>query len=219
MENQPHHWTNNVYLFNTFISFLFTHPIWDVTDTEVKTLCTLTISTHTSRVGCDNVRRIFSQCRSDFYSHIPCGMWHGNGLSINSSIKISTHTSRVGCDLPALHNIANRFYFYSHIPCGMWLELMVSSSTPYNFYSHIPCGMWQDSGGCRGWGNISTHTSRVGCDGVPSISVSWYKISTHTSRVGCDAESNQIAAAYINISTHTSRVGCDFSPSKALMCM
>ena len=53
MENQPHHWTNNVYLFNTFISFLFTHPIWDVTDTEVKTLCTLTISTHTSRVGCD----------------------------------------------------------------------------------------------------------------------------------------------------------------------
>ena len=56
---------------------------------------------------------------------------------------------------------------------------------------------------------ISTHTSRVGCDGVPSISVSWYKISTHTSRVGCDAESNQIAAAYINISTHTSRVGCD----------
>ena len=27
--------------------------MWDVTDTEVKTLCTLTISTHTSRVGCD----------------------------------------------------------------------------------------------------------------------------------------------------------------------
>ena len=142
MENQPHHWTNNVYLFNTFISFLFTHPIWDVTDTEVKTLCTLTISTHTSRVGCDNVRRIFSQCRSDFYSHIPCGMWHGNGLSINSSIKISTHTSRVGCDLPALHNIANRFYFYSHIPCGMWPILEAQGEQQYDFYSHIPCGMW-----------------------------------------------------------------------------
>ena len=139
---------------------------------------------------------IHKQQYQNFYSHIPCGMW------------------------PILEAQGEQQYdFYSHIPCGMWLELMVSSSTPYNFYSHIPCGMWQDSGGCRGWGNISTHTSRVGCDGVPSISVSWYKISTHTSRVGCDAESNQIAAAYINISTHTSRVGCDFSPSKALMCM
>ena len=57
IENQPHHWTNNVYLFNTFISFLSTHPMWDVTDTEVKTLCTLTISTHTSRVGCDDYQR------------------------------------------------------------------------------------------------------------------------------------------------------------------
>ena len=28
--------------------------MWDVTDTEVKTLCTLTISTHTSRVRCDD---------------------------------------------------------------------------------------------------------------------------------------------------------------------
>ena len=31
--------------------------MWDVTDTEVKTLCTLTISTHTSRVGCDDYQR------------------------------------------------------------------------------------------------------------------------------------------------------------------
>lgn len=28
--------------------------MWDMTDTEVKTLCTLTISTHTSRVRCDD---------------------------------------------------------------------------------------------------------------------------------------------------------------------
>lgn len=32
--------------------------MWDVTDTEVKTLCTLTISTHTSRVGCDAIYSI-----------------------------------------------------------------------------------------------------------------------------------------------------------------
>lgn len=40
--------------------------MWDVTDTEVKTLCTLTISTHTSRVGCDAIYSIFQS----HYSHI-----------------------------------------------------------------------------------------------------------------------------------------------------
>ena len=33
---------------------------------------------------------------------------------------------------------------------------------------------------------ISTHTSRVGCDGSPVSPVGAEKISTHTSRVGCD---------------------------------
>ena len=97
MENQPHHWTNNVYLFNTFISFLFTHPMWDVTDTEVKTLCTLTISTHTSRVGCD-----LAILRNLQY------------------MEISTHTSRVGCDHSYYCVSAYYWHFYSHIPCGMW---------------------------------------------------------------------------------------------------
>ena len=56
--------------------------------------------------------------------------------------------------------------------------------------------------------NISTHTSRVGCD-LFSVSLSALSaISTHTSRVGCDAD--LIARpALVCISTHTSRVGCD----------
>ena len=48
--------------------------MWDVTDTEVKTLCTLTISTHTSRVGCDIRVFIMKKENRYFYSHIPCGM-------------------------------------------------------------------------------------------------------------------------------------------------
>ena len=61
---------------------------------------------------------------------------------------------------------------------------------------------------CEGGYDISTHTSRVGCDfgfgGLHGAS----KISTHTSRVGCDAEQgNTYLITYI--STHTSRVGCD----------
>ena len=33
---------------------------------------------------------------------------------------------------------------------------------------------------------ISTHTSRVGCDGITGWRHFLYHISTHTSRVGCD---------------------------------
>ena len=59
-----------------------------------------TISTHTSRVGCDTVEQ--------WHQYITGG--------------ISTHTSRVGCDYFSNHP-SDRFflYFYSHIPCGMWL--------------------------------------------------------------------------------------------------
>ena len=46
--------------FSRFISdeprrFLLTHPVWDVTDNPPIFLIKLIISTHTSRVGCDNV--------------------------------------------------------------------------------------------------------------------------------------------------------------------
>ena len=55
--------------------FLLTHPVWDVTITHRTDLENLTISTHTSRVGCD-----------------------GEGEAIPFTQFISTHTSRVGCD-------------------------------------------------------------------------------------------------------------------------
>ena len=157
------------------LRFLLTHPVWDVTGipTDITPVWT------------------------NFYSHIPCGMWHGNGLSINSSIKISTHTSRVGCDLPALHNIANRFYFYSHIPCGMWPILEAQGEQQYDFYSHIPCGMWRP------------------------VKVTVWRSETFllTHPVWDVTETRARKRSNIYISTHTSRVGCDFSPSKALMCM
>ena len=78
---------------------------------------------------------------------------------------------------------------------------------------------------------ISTHTSRVGCDKVTmkqyenkykfllthpvwdvtttaDVNDNVLPISTHTSRVGCD---HMLSAPYFynQISTHTSRVGCD----------
>ena len=93
--------------------------MWDVTDTEVKTLCTLTISTHTSRVGCDR-----NLC-----------------FSLNAIDGISTHTSRVGCDVMICFNV-KPFHISTHTsrvgcdgPYGM------ETTCVENFYSHIPCGM------------------------------------------------------------------------------
>ena len=189
------------------------------------------ISTHTSRVGCDQGGGSIRRAAINFYSHIPCGMWHSSSVIPSAleifllthpvwdvtcrnptwvaRIHISTHTSRVGCDR-----------------CKVFV---------YYFYF------------------ISTHTSRVGCDtvilltliclrefllthpvwDVTSINISltlsfkfllthpvwdvtslhdrlyiilW--ISTHTSRVGCDADVDAIYGI-TEISTHTSRVGCD----------
>ena len=58
-----------------FIAFLLTHPVWDVTISSIGDSGKTTISTHTSRVGCDE-QEIF------YYK----------------KFEISTHTSRVGCD-------------------------------------------------------------------------------------------------------------------------
>ena len=82
-------------------------------------------------------------------------------------------------------------------------------------------------------GQISTHTSRVGCDAIEKSLYNNANISTHTSRVGCDGgfkmetrarkrfllthpvwdvtyrvEGKKIVK---DISTHTSRVGCDMT--------
>ena len=54
--------------------FLLTHPVWDVTPSDKWTEQELQISTHTSRVGCDEEAREILKKYKNFYSHIPCGM-------------------------------------------------------------------------------------------------------------------------------------------------
>ena len=73
--------------------------MWDVTDTEVKTLCTLTISTHTSRVRCDDDS--FKVATSDDAFLLTHPVWDVTVLRHREHDidLISTHTSRVGCDL------------------------------------------------------------------------------------------------------------------------
>ena len=101
---------------------------------------------------------------------------------------ISTHTSRVGCDRSDCITEPEPSYFYSHIPCGMWPAQRSIENLVDHFYSHIPCGMWLITRKTEyPLTIISTHTSRVGCDGIFFVTSYYLCISTHTSRVGCDA--------------------------------
>ena len=146
--------------------FLLTHPVWDVTS---------------GRVGC-------TDHTYDFYSHIPCGMWRrGNveclciskfllthpvwdvtmcGFSFSSAdVFLLTHPVWDVTNDPETKTKKGE-NFYSHIPCGMWPYNWCATAFFWYFYSHIPCGMWL----LLVWMeitviSISTHTSRVGCDG------------------------------------------------------
>ena len=125
--------------------FLLTHPVWDVThrgrrrSLEIRFLLTHPVWDVTLTLA------VLSFSPSNFYSHIPCGMWREKKEKIIQWTRISTHTSRVGCDgLEPLQG-TTRYNFYSHIPCGMWRKLHINAPAYINFYSHIPCGMWRST--------------------------------------------------------------------------
>ena len=174
-----------MFLFPHF-KFLLTHPVWDVTKFQILLTHWPAISTHTSRVGCDVVSTIF---------FLSCG--------------ISTHTSRVGCDSFASTSSQTFDKFLLTHPVWdvtlfLWIMIVrlrfllthpvwdVTDTTlliptrSTNFYSHIPCGMWQKGQTFTKVIEISTHTSRVGCDVITITGDTGNQISTHTSRVGCD---------------------------------
>ena len=122
----------------------------------------------------------------NFYSHIPCGMWH---QLTNGFLQPSDFYSHIPCGMWRCWCVSGvgATNFYSHIPCGMWRQTIVQSWIDlFHFYSHIPCGMWLIAGVFIETKDISTHTSRVGCDTLPMMSHTLTTISTHTSRVGCD---------------------------------
>ena len=158
-------WPDSSRLIAPAEAFLLTHPVWDVT-----------------RCGkLQRIREIY------FYSHIPCGMW----LSVPCSWWRKAHFySHIPCGMWRHRSTGRRTteHFYSHIPCGMWRKKSrPNRQTVFNFYSHIPCGMWllthpsrnlslkfllthpvwdvtKLAPDCPTNGQISTHTSRVGCD-------------------------------------------------------
>ena len=147
------------------------------------------ISTHTSRVGCDVGDARCSVLRCRFLLTHPVWDVTRDWSSLELQHSISTHTSRVGCDSAGIPLGSPGYIFLlTHPVWDVTPFLYIISINPINFYSHIPCGMWPSS---RIFSiaspTISTHTSRVGCDLHCQTCITCSYISTHTSRVGCDA--------------------------------
>ena len=99
-----------VFILPPHLLFLLTHPVWDVTNILQYITRYHIISTHTSRVGCDEGA---------------LGDWIAE--------KISTHTSRVGCDHYSYNDAKMQVNFYSHIPCGMWHYSYATTATKAKF--------------------------------------------------------------------------------------
>ena len=108
--------------------------MWDVTYTALgSTERTGGISTHTSRVGCDDnwEPKTNTKLISTHTSRVGCDH---NLSETESATKISTHTSRVGCDVTLEINEAERFIFLLTHP--VW-DVTAIYSIFQSHYSHI----------------------------------------------------------------------------------
>ena len=158
------------------IQFLLTHPVWDVTRNN----------------------REIRKSQKNFYSHIPCGMWHPRPPQRKSwKLFLLTHpvwdvtkeyrSNNSGKEFLLTHPVWDVTIICtdnntsiaisthtSRVGCDWRWQFFRWSSD--NFYSHIPCGMWQVCPHCRKkQGGISTHTSRVGCDVSEILTASIFK--------------------------------------------
>ena len=167
------------------------------------------ISTHTSRVGCDVGDARCSVLRCRFLLTHPVWDVTRDWSSLELQHSISTHTSRVGCDGYCFYR-RNELGISTHTSrVGCDFGNIYARCNTFHFYSHIPCGMWHQPKPPQHQqeGFLLTHPVWDVTQNVCHVFF-YTSISTHTSRVGCDSRM-QLGFSCIFISTHTSRVGCD----------
>ena len=125
----------------------------------------ITISTHTSRVGCDCSPPSTSVLVLYFYSHIPCGMWRESNRRPWPVKKfLLTHPVWDVTQLGWRNDTYRRKFLLTHPVWDVtwssimpnWIRIFLlthpvwdvtqwslhTSSVYVYFYSHIPCGMW-----------------------------------------------------------------------------
>ena len=130
-------------------------------------------------------------------------MWLHDDVVNKAKQVISTHTSRVGCDGSGCNAWRCSQHFYSHIPCGMWRTLRtIYHHTRQFLLTHPVWDVTLQHGKLEYIIDISTHTSRVGCDARYFDDEELNNISTHTSRVGCDGANIMADIDVVFLLTH-----------------
>ena len=170
------------------LKFLLTHPVWDVTGKKSLIETIYKISTHTSRVGCDGDTPTPYEPFTNFYSHIPCGMWQFLILWWwLISIFLLTHPVWDVTSVKTIKPMIKPFLL-THPVWDVTEQTQLEIKDGKDFYSHIPCGMWQKPKNRQKQNDISfllTHPVwDVTCFLCVNNGIKY--ISTHTSRVGCD---------------------------------
>ena len=109
----------------TAAAFQLTRPVWGVTDLHTRHNRLVVISTHTPRVGRDDLPyRLLIQKLSFQLTRPVWGVTRFHiflpRLLMPSAFfqKISTHTPRVGRDIPETNKVPFSDDFNSHAPCG-----------------------------------------------------------------------------------------------------
>ena len=162
--------------------------MWDVTVSSKILALTYSISTHTSRVGCDyNLWRNLYIINIFLLTH---PVWDVTTIIVFSFLhtKISTHTSRVGCDELVTAICLSKWRISTHtsrVGCDVG-DARCSVLRCRFLLTHPVWDVTRDWSSLELQHSISTHTSRVGCDGYCFYRRNELGISTHTSRVGCD---------------------------------
>ena len=179
--------THDWRVFVQFYQFLLTHPVWDVTQLFAQLFHYFTISTHTSRVGCDGCPKSGWNPSQNFYSHIPCGMWLLTPPIVSVTVTFLLTHPVWDVTITQLDILHVRQFLLTH---PVWdVTEVVSVSIRERRWFLLTHPVWDVTitsllqvRELR----ISTHTSRVGCDLYCGCGGSGGTISTHTSRVGCD---------------------------------
>ena len=128
--------------------FLLTHPVWDVTNLLIRWQAGLGISTHTSRVGCDHCPWNMVAARRKFLLTHP--VWDVTFIGIGLLLHLLFLLTHPVWDVTIVPMFGNKRHIFL-LTHPVWDV----TNDPLN----------SDSPSCE----ISTHTSRVGCDGNTQV--------------------------------------------------
>ena len=148
------------------------------------------ISIHAPRVGCDFQAVGLHDGLRNFNPRTPCGVRLSYLEPLKRLSDISIHAPRVGCDSHLWQHgpVARRTFQSTHPVWGATTTGISVCANPSDFNPRTPCGVRLVIGGNR-YGQVCNFNPRTPCGvrlSAQGYGVGWGKISIHAPRVGCD---------------------------------